>query len=370
MSSDATFIVRMDHEQATGPRLAVKDLIDLEGTITTAGSKVVEERARVARADAPLMRGARAANARIVGKTNLVELALGVSGINPWFGTPVNPLDPERIPGGSSSGSAVAVASGDADVAYGSDTGGSIRLPAACCGVVGLKTTFGRVPLEGVWPLAPSLDSVGPMGRTVADVALGMELLEPGFALEEMNHLRIGRVRLPASAAVDEAIDEALARVASVVEEVELPSWEKAWLSALSIIEYEAAQCNESLFAEIDRIDVPVAERLERGRQLAREEIEVARQIGISWRRELDALFERFDFLATPTMPDLPPLVSDAPRFRVPHLSPVNLAQLPALALPVGVAAPVPPSLQLIGPANSEERLLGAGAVIEANRFG
>ena len=105
--------------------------------------------------DAACLAGAREAGARIVGRTNLHELALGVTGVNQWYGTPVNPLDPSRVPGGSSSGSAVAVATDEADVAYGSDTGGSIRIPAACCGIAGLKTTWGRIPLDGVWPLYP-----------------------------------------------------------------------------------------------------------------------------------------------------------------------------------------------------------------------
>jgi amidase len=110
-----------------------------------------------------------------VGRTNLHELALGVTGINPWFGTPLNPLDSSLAPGGSSSGSAVAVATGEAAVAYGTDTGGSIRFPAACCGVCGLKTTWGRIPVTGVRPLAPSLDTVGPMAADVAGLVLGLQ---------------------------------------------------------------------------------------------------------------------------------------------------------------------------------------------------
>ncbi len=136
----------------------------MEGEPTTAGCRAVADRAVPAPRDAACMAGARAAGARIVGRTNLHELALGVTGINPWYGTPVNPLDPTRVPGGSSSGSAVAVAVGDADVAYGSDTGGSVRIPAACCGTAGLKTTWGRIPLDDVWPLSPSFDTVGPHG--------------------------------------------------------------------------------------------------------------------------------------------------------------------------------------------------------------
>ena len=179
-------------------RLAVKDLIDMAGVPTTAGCRAVADAAVPAGRDAACLAGARAAGARIVGRTNLHELALGVTGVNPWFGTPVNPLDAGLVPGGSSSGSAVAVATGEADVAFGSDTGGSVRIPAACCGVAGLKTTWGRIPLEGVWPLSPSFDTVGPMARDVAGLVTGMGLLEPGFAVDALRPARVGRLRVEA----------------------------------------------------------------------------------------------------------------------------------------------------------------------------
>src|SRR5207245_3006954 len=133
---------------------------------------------------------------RIVGKANLHELAFGATGVNPWFGTAANPLDPDRVPGGSSSGSAVAVATREADVAYGSDTGGSVRIPSACCGTAGLKTTHGRIPLEGVWPLALTPDTIGPMARDVAGPVVGMELLEPGFTVAPSPPTTVGRFRL------------------------------------------------------------------------------------------------------------------------------------------------------------------------------
>src|SRR3984957_9004231 len=180
-----------------GIRLAVKDLIDVAGVPTTAGSRALAAIAVAAERDAPCLAGARAAGARIVGKANLHELALGASGVNEYFGTPVNPLDPGLVPGGSSSGSAVAVADDEADLAYGSDTGGSVRVPAAFCGITGLKTTHGRIPLDGVWPLAPSLDTIGPMARDVAGVAAGLALLEPGFSVDVAAAVRIGRVRAP-----------------------------------------------------------------------------------------------------------------------------------------------------------------------------
>ncbi|MST32848.1 hypothetical protein GHK86_08965, partial [Acidimicrobiaceae bacterium USS-CC1] len=167
------------HEGSGGLRVAVKDLVDVRGVPTTAGSRAVARRAVPAPADAACLAGLRAAmghgRAQLVGKANLHELAAGATGVNPWFGTPVNPLDPRLVPGGSSSGSAVAVATGAADVAVGTDTAGSVRIPSACCGTVGLKTTWGRVPAGGVWPLAPSLDTVGPMARDVAVGEAGRE---------------------------------------------------------------------------------------------------------------------------------------------------------------------------------------------------
>src|SRR4029077_3339338 len=139
-----TFITKLD-ATGRGPRVAVKDIVDVAGVPTTAGSRAVERRARPATEDAACLAGLRAADARLVGKTNLHELAMLPIGTNPWFGTPVNPLDPALLPGGFSSGSAVAVATDEADVAIGSDTGGSVRVPSACCGTAGLKTTHGRV---------------------------------------------------------------------------------------------------------------------------------------------------------------------------------------------------------------------------------
>ncbi len=209
MSTDATFITRYD-TSGPGVRLAVKDLIDMAGEVTTAGCRAAARRAVPAAHDAACLAGARAARARIVGRTNLHELALGVTGVNPWYGTPVNPLDPALVPGGSSSGSAVAVATGEAEVAYGSDTGGSVRIPAACCGVCGLKTTWGRIPLDGVWPLAPSFDTVGPMARDVGGLVTGMQLLEPGFAVAGVGDVTVARLPIEADPAISAAIERAI----------------------------------------------------------------------------------------------------------------------------------------------------------------
>src|SRR4051795_7966905 len=205
----STFITKLE-TTGDGPRLAVKDIIDVEGVRTTAGSRALERKAKPAPADAPCLAGARAAGGRIFGKAHPHELATMPIGTNPWFGNPINPLDAALIPGGSSSGSAVAVANDDAEVALGSDTGGSVRIPSACCGTAGLKTTYGRISLDGVWPLAPSFDTIGPIARDMAGVEAGMALLEPGFRAAPAAAVRVGRVRTDADPVIEAAVDAAL----------------------------------------------------------------------------------------------------------------------------------------------------------------
>ena len=264
----STFITRFD-TSGPGVRLAVKDLIDMEGVPTTAGCRAVANEAEAAFRDAACLHGARAAGARIVGRTNLHELALGVTGVNPWYGTPVNPLDPRLVPGGSSSGSAVAVATHEADVAYGSDTGGSVRIPAACCGTAGLKTTWGRVSLDGVWPLSPSFDTVGPMARDVGGLVLGMELLEPGFTVAARAPVRVGRLRVDADPVIDAAIDAALAASEWEVSDIELPRWHEATAAGGLLLVAEAWETDRALVARRpEEIGADVVGRLKLGGSL------------------------------------------------------------------------------------------------------
>src|SRR5579864_5051685 len=263
----STFITRFD-TSGSGVRLAVKDLIDMEGVPTTAGCRAVADEAAPAPADAACLAGARAAGAAIVGRTNLHELALGVTGVNPWFGTPENPLDPRLVPGGSSSGSAVAVATGEADVAFGSDTGGSVRIPSACCGTAGLKTTWGRIPLEGVWPLSPSFDTIGPMARDVAGLVTGMELLEPGFTLDDSvpADLRVARLPIDADPAITDAVAHALDQTGWAWRDLPVPGWDEATVHAGLLLVVEAWHTDASLLADDpDGIGEDVRSRLQLG---------------------------------------------------------------------------------------------------------
>lgn len=356
----------------SGLRVAVKDIIDIAGLPTTAGSRAVALAGEPAAADAACLAGLRVAAAgglaHLAGKTNLHELALGITGINPAFGTPVNPLDPALVPGGSSSGSAVAVAAGEADVAYGSDTGGSIRIPAACCGVAGLKTTRGRIPLGGVRPVAPDLDTVGPMARDVAGLAAGMALLEPGFSVAADAPGVIGRLRIDADPLVDAAVDRALAAPGWQVVPVMLDGLDAVRAAAIIILDSQARATNEALVRDVPGlIGADVLARLRQASAISAAALDGARAEEARWRTTLARLWERVELLALPTLLGFPPPIEHAdqmPKIRG-LTAPVNLASMQALALPVPSAGPLPASVQLIGPPGSEERLLAAGAVLE-----
>ena len=369
-SSSPTWIVRLD-PAGPGVRLAVKDCIDVAGLPTTVGCPVIAERARPAERDAPVVAAARRSGAQIVGKTNLSELCWSAAGTNAWTGMPVNPADPRRLPGGSSSGSAVAVAAGEADVALGTDTGGSVRIPAACCGVVGLKTTWGRVPVEGVYPLAPSLDTVGPLGADVAAIELGMRLIEPGFAAGSCEP-RVARVRPgtdpPVDPATEAAVDAALSAAGIAVTPVDGLDFAAANAAASLIIDVEAYQVNEYLMPDLARLSSYNQRNLPEAAAVTADQTAAANRTRESVRAWFADVLAVHPFLALPTLVSAPPLIGERPRISLTMLTmPANLAGLPALALPVpGGPAGLPASLQLIGPPGSEEQLVALGRLIEA----
>lgn len=203
-----------------GAILSIKDLFDVAGEVTTAGSVALRAAAPALR-DAPIVQRLRQAGAVILGKTNMVEFAFSGLGLNPHYGTPGNAADPLRIPGGSSSGAGVTVAEGTSDISVGSDTGGSVRIPAALNGVVGFKPTAKRIPLEGAFPLSPSLDSIGPLARNVQDCAFADAVMAGETPREIVPHslkgLRIGiprgRLFAKSEALVEEAFERALTQL-------------------------------------------------------------------------------------------------------------------------------------------------------------
>lgn len=374
----STFITRMD-EPGTGPRLAVKDLIDVVGVPTTAGCRAVADDAVPATRDAACMAGARAADARIIGKANLTELAATAEGTNPWFGTPRNPADLDRLPGGSSSGSAAAVGAEEADVAYGTDTGGSVRIPSACCATVGLKTTFGRISLDGVWGLGASLDTVGPMARNVAGVELGMQLLEPGFERAGEAATTIGRIRTSGDPAIEAGIDAALHLAGFEVIVLERDTFTAMARPFATIYIAECWEADHHLAdTRPDGLGTEVAALIALGPAFL-PMLEEARAEAERLVRDFLRVFDRVEVLALPTIPIVPPRLDDpsvgSGEFSLAlaeHTPPVNLAGVPALALPVplvGASAAVAhlsASLQLVGPAGGEELLVATGARVES----
>jgi amidase len=349
-------------------RVAVKDALDVAGTVTTAGCVAVRDRAAPAATDASCLAGVRRANAVIVGKTTLSELCLSPVGDNAVFGTPVNPVAPDRIPGGSSSGSAVAVARGEADIGLGTDTGGSVRIPAACCGIVGLKTTWAKVPTAGVWPLAPSLDTVGPLARTVAEVATGMRLLVPRWSPVARPAKVVGRLRVDGvDAAVEDRVDAALDAARLTVRPVRLPGWDATHAALEKIILGELWRAHHALL-DADGLGSFVNEGLHAGRAVTAQRLGEAMRLRRQWQAELAAALTDVDVLALPTLVAPPPRLVDVGGFPLTRLTaPFNLAGVPALAMPLpSPGFPVPVSLQLVGPMDGEDLLCATGLAVEA----
>jgi amidase len=370
----STFITKLDGAGG-GPRVAVKDLVDVAGVPTTAGCRAVERTAKPATHDAACLAGFRAADARLVGKANLHELAMLPLGTNPWFGTPVNPLDANLIPGGSSSGSAVAVANGDADVAIGSDTGGSIRVPSACCGTTGLKTTHGRISLAGVWPLAPSLDTLGPMAVDVAGCVLGMQLFEPGFRPAGASARTIGRIRTSGHPDIEAAIDAALRAAEFDVVTIEweavdpgLQAFAPIYCDEMWDVDHELVSNNP------DGVGPDIAAMVD-ATELFRPAVADARRALAAWKPAFFALFDRVELLALPTLPIFPPRIDAIGPDNMlatvieitQHVAVFNAAGTPATAQPVPLAGnALPASLQLVGPLGGEELLCATAQRVEA----
>jgi Asp-tRNA(Asn)/Glu-tRNA(Gln) amidotransferase A subunit family amidase len=378
---------------STGLRLAVKDNINMKGRVTSAGSEYVAKNSAPATHDAPCLALARSRNVRIVGKTNLTEFAITVSGKNSYFGTPKSRLDGknEVIPGGSSSGSAMAVATGMADVAFGTDTGGSIRVPAACCGVYGLKTTFGLVSTKGVFPISPKhLDTVGPLARNMNHLVQGMSLLQRGFEARYQEavydkplarHITIGRLYLDGTdPEIDRAIDAELKakhfRIIRINKGFQA-KWKQAEKDGKVVALADTWQ-NDQKYANQKGVSLLTKLVIMSGELDYKGDYKAALKRKAAWQRDLRQVFRQVDFIAVPTLQGLPPKMpfwgSDAVFewrvFDMQNTVGVNFAGNPALALPIkmparGKTTPMT-SLQLVGPRLSEAELLNAGRLIEA----
>jgi aspartyl-tRNA(Asn)/glutamyl-tRNA(Gln) amidotransferase subunit A len=306
----------------------------------------------------------------VVGKTNLHEFAYGITSENEHFGDVVNPLDRGRIPGGSSGGSAAALAAGLCDAALGSDSAGSIRLPAACCGVVGFKPTWGLVPMDGVFPLAPSFDTAGPMARSVPDCAAMMEALVPGFSeveLDSLEDLSVGVAWLDeAEPLVLERVREA-AELFPRAEAREFPIGPDPGPAFMR----EVADVHRDLFAQhADLYGTSVRVKIERCLSLPEEKARESAAARHAYGALALGALGDVDLLVTPTMAFVAPAIGIgdlALREAVIRLTfPFSALGWPALALPCGPAEHgLPASLQLVGRPGQDGFVLAAGALLE-----
>ena len=374
-----------------GIPIAVKDLYNTKGVRTTGGSKFFSD--YVPSEDAVVVDKIKKAGAQIIGKTNTHEIALGVTNNNPHFGACRNPWDTTCIPGGSSGGSAVAVATGMALAAIGTDTGGSIRIPASLCGVVGLKPTYGRISLRGVLPLSWNLDHAGPITKRVEDAALMLQVMGgydsedpasfktlPGdFSSHMRDSIRDRKVALAVGSFVDEvthpevlaAIRKAadvLAKQGAIIEEINVDYLREGALANSLMTQADGAAFHRDRLKEHpDWFGVDVRQRLETGAAFTSTEYALARRTQVEVRRRCDILFEEYDALILPTTPIAAPVLEgedavERARLLTRLTAPFNITGLPALSVPCGFTTEgLPIGLQIASRAWNESGVLRIG---------
>jgi aspartyl-tRNA(Asn)/glutamyl-tRNA(Gln) amidotransferase subunit A len=311
-----------------------------------------------------------AAGYTVVGKTNLHEFAYGITSDNPHFGPVLNPLDRARIPGGSSGGSAAALAAGLCDAALGTDSAGSIRIPAACCGIVGFKPTHGLVPMNGCWPLAPSYDTGGPMARDLQACVRIVEALVPGLAPQEIKlaDVTVGVAWLDRADPIVRARIEEAAGFFPNRAEIDLPLLQE---ETYPVFAREAADVHRDLFAEHrDQYGDNVRTKIERCFAVTDEEYERALEARRTYVEDFEEAATGVDLVLAPTLECVaPPRMDDLElRERLIRLTyPFNATGWPALALPCGAAeGGLPASVSLAAPRDRDAYVLGAGLELEA----
>lgn len=368
-----------------GAIVSIKDLFDVAGEVTRAGSKVLAEEGKPAASDAVVVRRLRAGGAVIVAKTNMSEFAFTAIGTNPHFGTPGNPADRSRVPGGSSSGAAVAVADGMCDIAIGSDTGGSVRMPAALCGIVGFKPSRQRVSTEGAFPLSYSLDSIGPLARSVADCAKADAVLAGDdfspLTPATLAGLRVGIAEGPPLENLDDTVATAFAAAIDQLERagVRLMREKLALLDGMAAVDAKggiigaeaSAVHRERIARRGGDIDGNVRARIERGGAIsAADYINMMRERD-RLVRAMAATLEPLDVLAMPTIPIVAPTIAEvadqktfAARNAVVRRNTVigNFFDLCAVSLPL--SAPLPVGLMLLARNGDDRKLLRIAAAV------
>lgn len=365
--------ISLTEEAGDGPAVAVKDLVDVRGTVTTAGGVILPEVA--AERDAPVVEWMRRkSGAVVVGKANLHEFAYGATSNNPHFGPVRNPHDPERVAGGSSGGSAVAVATGMCDWALGSDTGGSIRIPAAFCGVVGFKPTIGAVDTEGVIPLSRSLDTLGPLAPDVRTAAAALESMSELTDLVPARVRPLGELRLGLPGGwitgLDPTTAEAWRNVSRGVPEVEFPDRERMHDAGLVILLTEALAYHRHWLATVpEKYGDDVRALLRSGEDVPRSGYVGALLEQSRLRAAAEDAMEAagLDALLLPAAPFVAPVIGEAvPRGRLLAFTrPFNLTGHPVIVLPAPSAG-LPVGVQVVGRFGREAELVETALALEA----
>jgi aspartyl-tRNA(Asn)/glutamyl-tRNA(Gln) amidotransferase subunit A len=363
---EGVWLARPDTPGAGVP-VAVKDLLDTAGLVTTYGSALFAD--HVPDESAESVRRLEAAGYAVAGKTNLHEFAYGISSQNPHCGTVPNPVAPGRLAGGSSGGSAAAIANGDVELALGTDSAGSIRIPAAWCGIVGFKPTHELVSSAGCFPLAPSFDTVGPMAATVEGCEELLAALVPDYSpapLESLAELSVGLAWTEHADPLVRARVEEAATLFPHRRAVDFPlppEGRGEFAQEVAGVHGVLFPGNEELYGE------NVRGKIERCLAVGDDEAEASRRERAEYRERADEAFEGLDLLVTPTMPCVaPPADVDELEIRIPATTftyPVNALGWPALALPCGAAElGLPASVQIVGRAGDDARVLAAGSLL------
>jgi aspartyl-tRNA(Asn)/glutamyl-tRNA(Gln) amidotransferase subunit A len=373
---DAAVAAGKDPGPLAGVPYGVKDLFDVAGLPTTAGSALYAD-AAPARQDAEAIRRLRAAGAILVATLNMDEFAYGFATINARHGTTRNPYDEARLAGGSSGGSAAIVASGLFPFSLGSDTNGSIRVPASLTGLYGLKPTHASLPLEGVFPFAESFDDIGPFARSVADLELIWQILAGDHRTTDRSTFHVGRLggRFHENADPDQiAAIDAIAPEAPIVE---LPDIARARSAAFLITAAEGGAVHRAALAQAAMtFDPATRDRLIAGALVPPALYEKAQVFRSSFKQTIDQLLADFDVLLAPATPCVAPTIED-PRIMIDgapsparrdlgiHTQPISFLGLPSLAIPLWRPGRLPLGLQLIGRPGGEPALFRFAAMLE-----
>jgi aspartyl-tRNA(Asn)/glutamyl-tRNA(Gln) amidotransferase subunit A len=371
-----------------GVIVSIKDLFDVAGEVTRAGSRVLADEGSIAAADAPVVQRLRAAGAVILAKTNMSEFAFSGVGTNPHFGTPGNPFDRSRVPGGSTSGGAVAVADGMCEIAIGTDTGGSTRIPAALCGIVGWKPSKQRISTDGAFPLSFTLDSIGPMARSVAECALADAIMagETPAELEPvpLSGLRIGILQGLPFEGLDNVVTASWSAAVGMLDRAGARLCDQKVTLLDEMVQVNAvggfapaeafAIHRERLKSRGSGIDPIIRSRIERGGEMSAADYIGMAQARLRLVRAMDACIAEFDVLALPTTAIAAPTIAEVAdpeifgrrnAMLLRNTAMINFFDLCAISLPLQRTGALATGLMLVGRNGGDHGLFRIAAAVE-----